>query len=160
MKFIDLAINQTFTAETYPECVGVKVKKFGGSCCTPPHNAKMICQKDGTPQETAVLFEDDQEVTPQPEEMTAEPSEIAKSEEILQQQVDIGTAERETYNRKGYKWSGPGPDPTVVAARKAAMNLGSGGNFGDAYLPGNSKRNVKGDEPGDNRGGKDSTKET
>lgn len=164
MKFADLAINQSFTVQEYPECVGVKVKYYGGSCCTPAHNAKMICQVEGQPQEKPILFEDTQEVTPQPPEALLDPEKvvetIVESPEILQQQVDIGAAERETYNRKGYEWKGPGPDPSVVAARKAVMNPGSGGNFGDDYLPRNPPRLKQSDEPGDNRGGEESAAKT
>lgn len=150
MKFADLSINQTFTVQEYPECIGVKVKHFGGSCCTPPHNAKMICQVNDTPQEQAVMIDDGQEVTLQPSEVAVQPKEL-QSPQTLQVQLDIGAAEREIDNRTGYKWHGPGPDPTVEAVRKAQKSrLGPGGTFGgddDDCCQGNHR--FSGDSGGD-----------
>lgn len=112
MKFKDLAINQTFTTQEYPECIGVKMKYFGGSCCSPPHNAKLVCQVDKTSQEKAVLFDDDQEVVPQPSEKSVQPA-LLSNPMVLDQQVKIGEQKRKREKRVGYKWVGKGPDPSV-----------------------------------------------
>ena len=62
MKFKDLTINQTFTMTEYPNCLAIKVKRFGGSCCSPPHNAKIICEVDNATQEKHVLIDDNTDV--------------------------------------------------------------------------------------------------
>lgn len=58
MKFKDLSVNQTFTMIEYPDCLAIKIKFFGGSCCSPKHNAKIICDS----QEKIVYIEDEQDV--------------------------------------------------------------------------------------------------
>lgn len=87
MKFQDLTINQTFTMTEYPDCIGVKTRPFAGSCCTPPSNAKLICDVEGKPQEKIVLLDEDQEVVPQPSEVATQPA-LLKNPTVLKTQLD------------------------------------------------------------------------
>lgn len=87
MKFADLTINQTFTLTEYPDCIGVKVRPFGGSCCTPPHNAKLICEVEGVPQEKPVLMDEDEEVVPQPTETAVQPA-LLTNPTVLKNQIE------------------------------------------------------------------------
>lgn len=60
MKFQELSINQTFTSSKYPESVCTKLKKFGGSCCTPAHNASIVTEG----KKELKMLDEDLEVEP------------------------------------------------------------------------------------------------
>ena len=110
--------------QEYPECVGVKVKNFAGSCCTAPHNSKLTCSKEGGTKSKLVLLDEEQDVTPQPYETSVQGA-LLENPQILKSQIDIGAAERDIDNRVGYKWEGSEDDPTVEHNKR-----NKGGTFG------------------------------
>ena len=58
MLFKELKINDKFTVATYPNSYFLRVKDFPGSCCTKPHNCKIITGN----QEKVVKLDDNTEV--------------------------------------------------------------------------------------------------
>ena len=45
MKFSDVKIGGKFTSDKYPGIAFTRVKGSKGTCCTPPHNAKYMHNK-------------------------------------------------------------------------------------------------------------------
>lgn len=86
MKFRDLNINQTFTITEYPKCICVKIRAFAGSCCSPPHNTKVICYNNGVAQEQVVLLDENIEVISQPSKTSVQPN-LLKHPTVLRQQL-------------------------------------------------------------------------
>lgn len=116
MKFIELTVNQRFYLEQYPNCFGIKQQYFGGSCCTPAFNAKIICQNPGQPvQEKAVLLNDYDEVVV----IDQIPIENVTKENTEQASTQT-TPSTDPRTLSGYEWHGHGPDPSLIG----------GGSFG------------------------------
>ena len=70
MKFVELKINETFFTDQYGDDRLIKLKYFPGSCCAPPHNAKVFETINGVVQEKTVLLDDNTEVIPEIQKMS------------------------------------------------------------------------------------------
>jgi len=63
MRFDELDIGQRFSLSSYPECVALKMRETGPTCCTPPRNAKLICIVNEQVIEQPIMVIAEEEVT-------------------------------------------------------------------------------------------------
>ncbi len=120
MKFVDLKIGAEFFTDQYGDNKLIKLKHFGGSCCSPPHNAKLLEMVNGVLQQKTVLLNDQTEVYDQP--FRAES--LSLSEETIKMKLSV--VERGTwfqYNGEVYKHD---PDGRDGGGKFAVVNVNTG----------------------------------
>ena len=120
MKFVDLKIGAEFFTEQYGDNKLIKLKHFGGSCCSPPHNAKLLEMVNGILQQKTILLNDQTEVYDRPFQTES----LSLSEETIKMRLSVverGT--KFTYNGEVYQHDPNGRDG---GGKFAVVNVNTG----------------------------------